>query len=171
MNEEIIHLRIALLCSFPPKFMLARLHPVPPTPLAVDELAVDVFGQHKSLCSRGMTPTLQCYLFTHLSKACWLVGSACCSLGNIHRVGLSFWVFVCSKTFWASWLCWGVRPGVLDTSSGAAVIWGTVLSVCCIQDILSLVWGCRALPGKGDVLAEYWWQEEQNIAFIPHFIK
>lgn len=98
MDEEIIYLRIALLCSFPPKIILARLHPFPSTPLAVDELAVDVFGQHKSLC-RGMTPTPQCYLFTHLSKACWLVGSACCSLGNIHWVGLSFWVFVCSKTF------------------------------------------------------------------------
>lgn len=97
MDEEIIHLRIALLCSFPPKFMLARLHPFPPTPLAVDERAVDVFGQHKSLC-RGMTPTPQCPL--HSSEQSLLACGICLLFSRKYSLGgLEFLGFCLLKNF------------------------------------------------------------------------
>lgn len=97
MDEEIIHLRIALLCSFPLKFMLAHLHPFPPTPLAVDELAVDVFGQHKSLC-RGMTPTPQCPL--HSSEQSLLACGICLLFSRKYSLGgLEFLGFCLLKNF------------------------------------------------------------------------
>lgn len=148
MNEVIIHQRIALLCSFPLRFIIQScLHPFLSTPLVEDELTVCVSGQHKSL-SRGAIPTLQCSLYS--SEQSLLACGICCgSLGNIHWVGLVWW---------------GVRSGVPDTSLRTAVIWGTVLSV----SLVTLLYteyplpdlGCRGLCGKGGTVAEYWWQQE-----------
>lgn len=120
MNEVVIHLRIALLCLFPLKFIiLARLHPFPSTPLVVHELTVFVcLGSTKTFQKNDLT----------------LIWAKPAGLWDLLWFSRKY-----SLGFWASWLWWGASSGVLDTSLRTAVISVCLWWQCCTQNILSLV--------------------------------
>lgn len=143
MNEVIIHLRIALLCSFPLKFIIRScLHPFLSTPLVEDELTVCVSGRHKNLPGEWLP--LSCVL----SSPIWAKPADLWGLLLFSRTSS-----LSGLRFWAG----GVLSGVLDTSLRTGVL--SVCLWCCKQNILSLVWKRRSV-------AEYWWQQEQCQAFF-----
>lgn len=141
MNEVIIHLRIALLCLFPLKFIIQScLHPFLSTPLVEDGFVY--LGSTKTFL--GEWPLLSCVL----SLPIWAKPAGLWGLLLFSRTsslaGLSFWAG-------------SVRSGVPDTSLRTGVL--SVCLWCCKQNILSLVWKRRSV-------AEYWWQQEQSHAFF-----